>query len=256
MDGARNTGEIFGEDYVGGIVGNNSSNSEMSNIVNDNKASISGIRYVGGVAGSNSGTISADSMHLDNNGKIYGKQYVGGIVGRNTATGKVENTINDITLYVNSDEVYYKGDLNSTYTYVDEDITGASKMEAQYFGGVVGKNEGTITNAENRGNVNADGASYVGGIVGHNSGALKGAGNSNNGLVQGDSFVGGVGGYNASAIDGSVYETDANNQSILVSESTTVKNQGTVIADNGGAGGIWGYNAGSITNMVMIIILM
>ena len=174
LNGARNTGEIIGEDYVGGIVGNNLDGSTMSNIVNDNKASITGIRYVGGVAGSNSGTISADSMHLDNNGELYGKQYVGGIVGHNAGGGVVENTINDITLNVNDNIIVERtttdaNNVTSKEYVLLQSLNEVNKetdviVDAQYFGGVVGKNEGTITDAENRGNVNADGADYVGGI--------------------------------------------------------------------------------------------
>jgi len=249
LEGARNTGEITGQDYVAGIVGYNKSASNMSNIVNDNKASITGIRFVGGVAGKNEGTISANSMHLDNNGELYGKQYVGGIVGHNASGGQVVNTINDITLNVKTGDVYYKEKSeNGTtkYLYSDTPKDGYTLMQTQYFGGVVGLNEGTITDATNRGSVNASGADYVGGIVGKNSGSLQGAGNSNDGNVTGSSFVGGVVGHNAVAVNGQV--NSGSNQV----EYTTVKNEGKVIAEIGGAGGIFGFNSGDITNMVMI----
>ena len=237
LDGARNAGEITGEDYVGGIVGQNTETSELHDIVNDNKASITGIRYVGGVAGQNSGVISAEQMGLQNKGELYGKQYVGGIVGHNTSSGQVVNTINDIELYVNPNNIYYSGDLDNSYSYAE---TG-TQMDAKYFGGVVGKNEGIITNAENKGEVNANGASYVGGIVGHNTntGILAGAGNANSGNVIGSSYVGGVGGKNDIAINGTE------------DEMVIIVNRGSVNATAGGAGGIWGENTGNFTHVEM-----
>ena len=212
ITGGRNNGEITGNNYVGGLVGANrvgadGKKPELTNLVNDSAAAITGDNYVGGIAGSNEGTISANAQELINRGTITGVQYVGGVAGENT--GKIENTNNDVDLHVKE---------------------GAT--DAKYFGGVAGINtdSGTITNATNRADVSADGASYVGGVVGKNDGVLSGM-NGNYGTVSGKDFVGGVAGENTQALSG-----------------VNAVNQGDVTAKEGGAGGIFAVNSGEITD--------
>lgn len=226
----RNNGEITGNQYVGGLVGENGKDSTLSNLVNDEAASITGDNYVGGIAGSNAGTIIADKEHdnLVNRGSIIGQMYVGGVAGVNTGT--IENTNNDVTLYV-------------------KDGKASGENAPKYFGGVAGINgedkeggsKGTITNATNSANVIAINADYVGGIVGWNTknGILSGAGNSNEGRVEGKSYVGGVAGLNNAAITGEL------------NSMIGIKNSGVVIAHQGGAGGIFGENKGNITYVEM-----
>ena len=218
----RNNGTITGTNYVGGLVGDNANaNSILTNLVNDSSAEILGEQYVGGIAGSNSGTITTGNINdeneqanLINRGSIIGQKYVGGVVGENKATGKIKNANNDVELNVK-----------------DKEATGNDA--AQYFGGIAGINEGTITNATNTANVNADGASYVGGIVGKNDGTLQDmAGNSGN--VTGKDFVGGVAGQNNTALDG-----------------VNASNDGVVKATEGGAGGIFAENTSDITNSTL-----
>ena len=229
INSGRNTGEVTGNENVGGIVGVNGSQSQMNNIINDANATIKGVNNVGGLAGINAGKIVASDMGLVNDGRVYGQTNVGGITGVNTGT--IENTNSNITLYV--------ADKN---------------REAKYFGGVAGRNEGTITNATNTGSVLAEGAEYVGGIVGVNGtlkedgttfreGASKitGAGNSNSGKVVGAKYVGGVAGLNVGSVSGTV--TDG---------ITTIENKGIVIATKNGAGGVFGENRKDITNNAVL----
>lgn len=231
VENGRNNGTITGNEYVGGLVGNNASeNSVLTNLVNDSSAEILGVNYVGGIAGSNSGVITADrnNDNLINRGSITGYQYVGGVAGLNTGT--ITNTNNDVELNVNT----------------------AAGNEAKYFGGVVGQNgtdgtdgtnvnDGVIENATNSNTITAPDASYVGGIVGWNTsqGKLVGMGNSNEGTVIGGSYVGGVIGKNDAAI-GSKDSTQVG-----------ITNEGTVIATKGGAGGLIGENNAAITNTAM-----
>ena len=213
----RNNGVITGNNYVGGLVGSNGNDVELTNLTNDSSAEIIGENYVGGIAGENNGDISTDDTtgskgtNLINRGSITGQNYVGGIAGENNGT--IKNVNNDIVLNVK--------DKNKT---------------AKYFGGVTGINteEGTITNATNSGDINASGATYVGGITGQNDGILSGAGNSNEGKVIGKDYVGGVAGLNTKDIKG-----DKNN-------IIGIKNEGEVIAEAGGAGGIFGKNEANI----------
>lgn len=221
INSGRNTGEVTGVNNVGGLVGNNGETSQMTNIINDANATIKGDNNVGGLAGTNAGAIVASDMGLVNDGRVYGVTNVGGIAGVNT--GKIENTNSNITLYVNNEKLQDKS--------------------AQYFGGVAGRNEGTITSATNTGSVLAKGASYVGGITGANTenGHITGAGNSNSGKVVGAKFVGGVAGLNVGSVSG----TDSG------SGATTIENKGIVIATNNGAGGIFGENRANISDTIL-----
>ena len=211
ISNGRNNGVITGVNYVGGLVGSNGSGVQLTNLTNDSSANIIGEQYVGGIAGINSGTIKSDedNDNLINRGSITGNQYVGGIAGENNGT--ITNVNNDIVL-------------------------NATGSNAQYFGGVTGINKGTITNATNSGNINASGATYVGGITGQNNGTLSGAGNK--GEVTGKDYVGGVAGLNTKDIIGK----DNNNIINIIG----IKNEGTVIAEAGGAGGIFGKNEADI----------
>lgn len=229
INSGRNTGEVTGNENVGGIVGVNGSQSQMNNIINDANATIKGVNNVGGLAGINAGKIVASDMGLVNEGRVYGQTNVGGITGVNTGT--IENTNSNITLYV-----------------------ADKRLDAKYFGGVAGRNEGTITSATNTGSVLAEGAEYVGGIVGVNGtlnedgttfreGASKitGAGNSNSGKVVGAKYVGGVAGLNVGSVSGT--GTDG---------ITTIENKGIVIATENGAGGVFGENRKDITNNAVL----
>lgn len=218
----RNNGSVTGNQYVGGLVGENGADSVLKDLVNDSSAFIEGDRYVGGIAGSNAGEITVSALdengqpagnenaYLVNRGTITGQQYVGGVAGVNTGT--IANTNNSVTLHVK-----------------DQTAEGADVVP-QYFGGVVGLNDeaGTITNATNYADVNAEGAIYVGGIAGKNEGILENLA-GNYGDVTGKDVVGGVAGENTAAISG-----------------VDVSNAGTVTATDGGAGGIIGHNTGAL----------
>lgn len=220
VENGRNNGTIAGNEYVGGLVGDNASkNSVLTNLVNDSSAAITGERYVGGIAGSNAGTITTgneetdETVNLINRGTITGQQYVGGVAGSNSGT--ITNANNDVELNV-------------------KDSAATDDNAAKYFGGIAGVNTGTINKATNTADVNADGATYVGGIVGKNDGTLQDmAGNSGN--VTGKDYVGGVAGQNNAV----------NNDPLNGVEAS---NTGTVFATDGGAGGIFAVNNANITN--------
>lgn len=188
----RNGGNVTGTTYVGGIVGTNGKDSTLTDIINDTSILIKGSTYVGGIAGQNAGRIEdTEASRTLSDGVVEGVEYVGGIAGKNT--GYIENPHNNISLRINED------DLKDGET-------------AQYFGGVAGINEqeGTIGNATNLADVTAKGANkganYVGGIVGYNKGTLLNlAGNRGN--VVGDNYVGGVAGIN----EHSLSDVDASN---------------------------------------------
>ena len=221
IDSGRNTGTINGKDYVGGMVGKNEKadgkDGMLENLSNAVTAAIFGGTNVGGIAGTNFGTITSDN-NLVNEGTVYGNQNVGGIAGVNEQSGVIEN--------VTSETLVLKTDGN----------------DAKYFGGIAGQNAGTITDATNESNVEADGAIFVGGIAGKNTDTGKLTGSLvNNGDVTGLSNVGGLAGEN-------------NNSSLLkggADNPLRVTNNGTITATNGGAGGIFHTNTGDIEYAVL-----
>ena len=230
VQNGRNNGEITGQAYVGGLVGINQQGAKMERIVNDSSAAITGDSYVGGIAGKNVGTISAagdgqgaDGPLLVNRGKITGREYVGGVAGSNGEGGVIDNT-------------YVDGALENIKNTVELHVKPGSG-DARYFGGVAGINEkgAAITNAMTEADVYADGAAFVGGIAGLNEGSLQGTvGNAGN--VIGSAYVGGVAGENKANFDG-----------LTASNTGEVKATG----DDGGAGGLFGQNSGSITNAAL-----
>ena len=230
VQNGRNNGEITGQAYVGGLVGINQQGAKMERIVNDSSAAITGDSYVGGIAGKNVGTISAagdgqsaDGPLLVNRGKITGREYVGGVAGSNGEGGVIDNT-------------YVDGALENIKNTVELHVKPGSG-DARYFGGVAGINEkgAAITNAMTEADVYADGAAFVGGIAGLNEGSLQGTvGNAGN--VIGSAYVGGVAGENKANFDG-----------LTASNTGEVKATG----DDGGAGGLFGQNSGSITKAAL-----
>lgn len=206
----RNNGSITGNNYVGGLVGSNNAGSKLEDLVNAESADIVGENFVGGIAGTNSGEITADDQStLNNLGSITGQNYVGGVAGANI--GKIEYIETNISLNVK--------DTNEV---------------AQYFGGVAGVNKGEISQAKNTGSVIAADADYVGGIVGLNTANGQLLNSSNAGRVEGANYVGGVAGKNEASITGKA------------NDLVTIDNSGVVIANKGGAGGIFGENTGNI----------
>ena len=233
----RNTANVQGEDFVGGIVGNNGKEAVLQNLINDGSSVIIGDNYVGGVTGKNEGIIEADNSGLINNGEIYGNKYVGGIAGQNN--GIIKNTISNITLH-------------------------AKGNNAQFFGGVTGENNGTVEDATNTGAVVVENAQYVGGITGKNQGILNGAGNT--GIVTGGNNVGGVAGMNdeKGIIKGEISnkgKVEATNggaggifgENKADADGVILINNGTVIGNGDtGTGGLIGINSGKFTHSSLI----
>ena len=158
---------IYGDTYVGGVVGYNGagyndveySGGTVANCYNT--GSVTGKDHVGGVAGINEDTVT-DCYNV---GSINGNKYVGGVVGGNSWDDTVTDCCN---------------------TGI---VTGKD-----YVGGVVGENNGTVTDCCNTSSVT--GKDYVGGVVGYNAYGTSAVTDCyNTGIVIGEGFVGGVIGY-------------------------------------------------------------
>jgi len=164
------TGYTTGQDDVGGLVGNN----RMATIEDSYAAGkVSGDDYVGGLVGQTSSDLTYSS-HIYNSttsADVRGDERVGGLVGRNREY---------CTIY------------NSSAT---GDVLGTSED----VGGLVGQNDGSVSNSHAHGDVSSN--RYVGGLVGQNSGPFDDMvgsieNSSATGNVSGESHVGGLVGRN------------------------------------------------------------
>ena len=170
------TGSVSGDNHVGGLVGDNSSGGTIT--ASYATGSVSGIYDVGGLAGENSGAITASYA----TGSVSGRDnYVGGLVGDNSHGAAI------------------------TASYATGSVSGGNSS----VGGLVGHNtQGAITASYATGSVS--GNSSVGGLVGHNIGGAITASYATGSVSGGNSSVGGLVGYisRGSAITDSYWNTD------------------------------------------------
>ena len=157
ISASHNTGAVKGEQYVGGVVGNN--HTVVEDCYNTGQVTSTG-DYAGGVVGRNTyyffdpsgeewkGEISTSY----NTGAVKGEQYVGGVAGYNCVT--IAQCFN--TGSVTGSKNYTGGVVGCNAYYIDERFKPA---------GVVKKYPGEIQNTYNAGAVT--GVDYVGGVFGH-----------------------------------------------------------------------------------------
>ncbi|MDD3766660.1 MAG: GLUG motif-containing protein [Eubacteriales bacterium] len=105
---------------------------------------VAGYEYVGGLVGYNNSGIITNSHAAGNIAGYYG---VGGLIGFNSA-----------------------GTVNNSYTIAAVSGSGYQDFDGSIIGGLVGQNEGTITNSYVIGNMTS-GVMWTGGLVGWNSGS-------------------------------------------------------------------------------------
>ncbi|WP_309916018.1 MBG domain-containing protein [Xanthomonas sp. 1678] len=154
-------------DYVGlfGVTGNGSAIRDLGLL----GGSVAGQNYVGGLVGDNGGTITNTYVAGMVNGFTSDERdYIGGLVGFNEAGGTITNTY--ATGPVRGSN-YVGGLVGSnlgaiTNAYATGEVNGILYSGGNYVGGLVGSNEpgGTITNTYATGAVS--GNNYVGGLVG------------------------------------------------------------------------------------------
>lgn len=157
ISASHNTGTVKGEQYVGGVVGNN--HTVVEDCYNTGQVTSTG-DYAGGVVGRNTyyffdpsgeewkGEISTSY----NTGAVKGEQYVGGVAGYNCVT--IAQCFN--TGSVTGSKNYTGGVVGCNAYYIDERFKPA---------GVVKEYPGEIQNTYNAGAVT--GVHYVGGVFGH-----------------------------------------------------------------------------------------
>ena len=235
---------------AGGIVGINNVNATVDFSYSDSAvtASDNSTYGLGGVAGVNNGTLKlVDSLgvtrglYVDQNGNYLAQSgQVGGIVGINNNTinsGYNESIVTGLT-EVGGIAGVNVGNINSVVNAVSvtgdgKDAAGSQdKVAGYYVGGLVGTNNGNVTDGRNNGTIT--GNEYVGGMVGSNANGstLNNLINGESADIIGENYVGGIAGKNS----GSISANDSN-----------LENRGSITGQNY-VGGVAGLNTGSITN--------
>jgi PGF-CTERM protein len=207
--------DITGEDFVGGLVGNN-----VDGTVTESYATgdVSGTSNVGGLAGANSGIINK-SYATGNVSGSGDKKNVGGLVGENqpSATVRESYATGDV-----SGRREVGGLVGENRGIVNESHANASVSGDFRVGGLVGANDGTVTESYVTSSIS--GSSNVGGLAGANSGTVTES--YATGGVSGDDFVGGLVGRNLRGLvtesyaTGSVNGTDGGGGLVGTSEGT------------------------------------
>lgn len=226
---------------AGGIAGTNSGTISDSSANSAVDSSSGDAAALGGVAGVNEGTLdNVDSLGVTTGiYKVEGEETkysdnVGGIAGTNS--GIVTNAYNE-SIVSGRDNVggilgVNKGTSVSNVANASS-ITGEAGANdiSEHVGGLVGANEGSITNGRNNGEIT--GNNYVGGLVGANGkdSTLTNLVNDESAAIIGDNYVGGIAGTNEGTIS-------AENQDNLI-------NRGTITGQKY-VGGVAGENIGTI----------
>jgi filamentous hemagglutinin family protein len=266
------TGNVTGVSEVGGLIGQFSVNLGGNLTQSYATGNVTGTTNVGGLIGNNGGTVS----HSYATGAVSGgsgSSHVGGLIGNNATGAKLTN-VYATGVVIGGDRVggllgAQSNGASVSSSYATGDVHGETLV-----GGLVGGDSGLITKSYATGNVS--GTTAVGGLVGQSSVITPGGTISLSyatGSVTGVTDVGGLVGNNAGVINqsfatGTVTGTTAVGG--LVGQNVTtgvIKGRrlptsndtgcgagftcasGAVSAGAGGdAGGLVGFNAGTIRN--------
>ena len=218
LSGNENSGDIQGQDSVGGIVGY----ATMSTVKTDkdfnytfsentNNGSVNGTSEVGGIVGNlvGAGRYSSswygfgyfDVSVCENNAEIIGTgNNVGGIVGNATRLATMTVCENNADITGNNYVGGYVG--NGSGANIRLATNNNTIYGKGYVGGVAGIC-GEVESSTNNGLINSTGVvvedgssmSYVGGIVGYCTGLINCTNNSDIDVSTGGQFVGGLAGY-------------------------------------------------------------
>lgn len=198
---------------LGGVVGINNGNVQYVDSLGVTNGGATGSSNIGGIIGTNNGNMYSGY----NESIVSGNDKVGGIIGENKSGKTVSNVVNATS------------------------VTGATKGNdiSENVGGLVGYNEGSVTNGRNNGTIT--GNTNVGGLVGNNASensVLTNLVNDSSAAITGEQYVGGIAGDNAGTITTGNEETD---------EIVNLINRGTITGQQY-VGGVAGRNSGTITN--------
>ena len=228
-----------GTDNVGlfGYAGTGSNIEEVS--LND--SSITGNNNVGGLVGTNLGALSYDYNNADDSpGAITGEgNNVGGIVGDNFGqiTYSQNNSYGDATVVGLGSNIGGIAGVNEAGGVLGEDSNSGTVQAADGadnsdgIGGIVGSNNGTVTQSINTGNVGSGVEINVGGIAGNNNSQVDDSysgGGTMSGTIDGAGNVGGLVGGNQ---PNSILETSYSTSTVMGGDESST---GAVVGANAG----------------------
>jgi filamentous hemagglutinin family protein len=216
-----------------------------------NDSSITGANNVGGIAGVNLGLISYVQNNSDGSGSINGARNVGGIVGDNLGSvtqsqnnynpeingsfvqSDAESSNNNGTVIGSGSNIGGIAGYNETGATLGEDtnsgtIQGTANSDG--IGGVVGTNNGHVTQSINTGDVGSGVETNVGGIAGNNNNQVDDSysgGGSMAGTINGAGNVGGLVGGNQL---NSILETSYSTSTVMGGNGSST---GAVVGANG-----------------------
>ncbi len=265
---ATNTADIIAPDadFVGGIVGWNTSAGKLEGMGNSNEGRVEGASHVGGVAGLNDADIDGSqteegTVGIFNSGVVIAhKGGAGGIFGENTgAISHAELTNNGIVSGTYSDKAGENGTggifgVNSgdvTYSSLKNEI-GGQVMGTQNVGGLIGMNSGNITGGRTEAD-NTDVGYYKYQI--YNNGTIK-AGTWNDadqdGVVDEGEFTEAT--TDSQNIAG-LFGVNQKRDNGTGGEVTAAYNTGAIVAGSStNVGGIAGTNAGKLDQVFNTVI--
>lgn len=199
---------------LGGVVGINNGNVQYVDSLGVTNGGATGSSNIGGIIGTNNGNMYSGY----NESIVSGKDNVGGIIGENKSGKTVSNVVNATS------------------------VTGATKGNdiSENVGGLVGYNEGSVTNGRNNGTIT--GNTNVGGLVGNNAdtnSTLTNLVNDSSAAITGIKNVGGIAGSNAGMITTGKADAD--------DEKVNLINRGSITGYEN-VGGVAGTNSGTIEN--------
>ena len=247
---------VSGNYYLGGLVGVNAgtvSNSYATGSVSDGE-------FLGGLVGYNSGTITNSYA----TGSVSGSDYVGGLVGFNNTGGTVSNSYATGSVYGSPYNSYYLGGLvgwNYTGAMVSNSYAtgsvsaGSANYVGNYVGGLLGENDGTVSNSYAMATVS--GSNAVGGLVGENGGTVSNS-YATGSVSASNEYVGGLVGFNYGAgTISNTYATGSVSGNEYVGGLVGINNAGGTVNNSyatgsvsgtSEVGGLVGYNSYSIVN--------
>ncbi len=234
-------GTVAGIEYVGGLVGKNTSGGTIS--FSYSTVTVTGERYVGGLVGYNASSLASNSSILVSSiissysisvvigtgndvgglvggnwgiivssyfsGTVTGLGNVGGLVGDNNGGSMIDNSYSIGTVKGNENIgglAGFNGGGKINVSYSEMTVTGIKNI-----GGFVGQNsnDGIINNSYSTGTV--VGEHYVGGFIGWNLGTISYS--YSIGIVAGVSFTGGFAGIDRGNITFCYYNKETSRQS-------------------------------------------
>lgn len=213
------SGEVDGENYVGGIVGE--SRVRISKVKSETE--VIGNENVGGISGLAQSDIANSIV---SNSKINGYSNVGGVVGKteknkfNDNICKVENCESDGNTIVKG-TTCVGGIAGYGYSYMENCSNSASVSGASYVGGIVGFGIAGATGCKNFGSVSAS-STYCGGIVGYGNFLISSCVNRGNISIS-SSYCGGIVGYTEKKI------SNCNNFGNITLTGADKKNYGGIV---------------------------